>query len=156
MNQHSLIGRELARAVRGAVEVRDSADGCTPHRLPLSTRSRQADDGIEHMAAMAAGVRVPLATTASLLVVDLTARLPVPHAHRETPGRLVVEVDGEVRERIDLAAGRQRARIRLGPTASARTVTLWLSQTATVTLHSITADSALRPEPSSRARWRRC
>lgn len=150
---HALSGAELAGAVRGAVEVRTSGAGSTPHRLPGWTASRLADDGIEHMAAMAAGVRVRLLTSASELAIDLTAARPAPHLRGDPVGHLVVEIDGAPGERRPLATGRQTVRSELGSTTTPRAVTIWLPHTAAVTVHAITADAPLRPAPSTAPRW---
>lgn len=154
---YTLAGRSLIDAVRGAVEVRDGAPGiepgATPHRLPGWTTARQADEGIEHMAAMAAGVRIPLLTAAGELVVEVTAARPAPHLRGDPVGHVALEVDGAVLERLPLATGRQSVRAALGRASAPRLVTAWLPHTAAVTVHAITADAPLERAPTAGPLW---
>jgi lysophospholipase L1-like esterase len=96
----------LAASVAGSVEIEQCSDGFAPRRLPLWTRDRQANAGIQHTSGASAGIRLCLLTAARTLWLDLRViSSAVTLGIRPHPVVVLATAEGEVCDWRELAIG---------------------------------------------------
>lgn len=167
---YELDGAELRRALRGAKEFEEGVDGIRPRRLDAVARRRIADHGIVRAADETAGVSLRLLTAAQRIDIEATVSRG---ADGDRPPRFaatfVAEVDGVMRDRVDLVDGPVRrirpdggmvetpgARTRFqldlgGDGARERPVVVRLPHAAATVLHRIRTSAPARSAPASAA-----
>lgn len=168
MSLRPLALEELARSVRGAVEVTLDDDGLRVRRLPQWTVEQHAVAGTDRMARWGAGVSLELHTAASVLRLSVTViratdrrdRAPAPASFAVDDGPLVPVTDGPVivdaRGAAPLTLPGQPVAIELplGAGATARDVRVWLPHGAETVIHSAALDAEASAGPASALpRW---
>ena len=156
--------------IRGAVEVRRTADGVSPVRLPLWAERQVPDDFMRFDVGAAAGVHLAFDTEATSIEleamftrIDVSWTILVPTSIDLVVDGLLVEsvpvVEGPIlRLNEDLTSsvvGNARSRIQfslLG--AGAKRVEVWLPHAALVELISLTTNAVVvHPDSDTRSRW---
>jgi lysophospholipase L1-like esterase len=156
----------LAHSVRGALEIEPVVGGFSPSRLPLWTRTQQADSDIERMASHTSAVTLRVITAATALGLDLTfSRSAVRGRQPAQSASVMCEVDGTIVSHVEwnegtvIVTSADKTSTTLpghpslvllplgGDGAREREVTVWLPQAAAVTIHGGAADAPVRPAP---------
>lgn len=157
--------------VRGAAELERTADGFVPHRLPLWARVEASDAQLAMVESQPSAVRLVFRTTATVIELDLRrsraayAGLPPrpdgvvdlvidgdPHAQHTTTGGVLTTIDPATGTRAIETGPAGTARFADLPTGD-KNVELWLPHNETIELIALRADSAVRPQESSRPVW---
>ena len=168
--------RTLVRsAVHGAATVVDSPTGCRPARLPDWALAQVDDPILRLFGNTTSGVRLSFVTSATWIeLTALTDRTMFPGADTEgDPASFVATVGPDIVgtsadssgainrligpgiPRYDRIDGRPVThRFDLGGTGEARTVDIWLPNTAGVEIQAVVADAPLHPAPRTEGkRW---
>jgi len=168
MTWRSVAWDDPALALRGAIDVRRTASGIRPHRLPAWTDAQMPDPALQLMAAMPSGVRLVLRSDTRRLRLACEA---IGFQMAGTPRRPVtfdLVIDGTLHARrvdadgptlvvgpppaISLAAGNSCQIAFDGLPAGDKTIELWLPQSAQVELHDLAIDAgaSLAAAPAGR------
>lgn len=167
------IGLErLGTLIRGACEIDQRGENLSPLRLPVWTRSQQADRWIELWSAQTVGVRIVARTAASRIVVRATVTRMVPagadlpafescfvatSGSAELARSYVVDgpliLTGADRTWVDVPGDAAEFVLDVGGSAVAREVTVWLPHNAQVVIHAVRADAPLERLDSSTPAW---
>lgn len=163
----------VTKMLRGVTEVERVVDGIAPLRLPVWTRTQQADDWVQNWAAHTLGVRLVTLTSASRirLLITATRMSPAPGEDPLFSSSFVATVDDEEMDRAVITEGPRivalPGRVRLdepgpqttieldlGRSDAQREVVVWFPHSAAVVLHDVQADAKLDvAAPTTRKRW---
>ena len=163
-----------ALSIRGALHLKPTANGILPRRLPAWTLAQMPDPALDMMASMPSGVRLVLRTDARRVELDVMER---GLRFEGEPRRLAafdLLVDGALARRLYASAGqtvvidgaRRPPAFTIEPgepstlvfddlPAGAKSLEIWLPQSATVELRALQLDgNLLAPLPApGRPRW---
>ena len=170
---NSVAWADPALSIRGAFHLKPTPNGILPRRLPAWTEAQMPEPAMGMMVSMPSGVRIVFRTEARRLELEVLERgLKFAGAPRR-PAAFDLFVDGAFTRRVHAVAG-QTVVIDNAPRPpaftiepgepsilvfddlprGAKTLELWLPQSATVELRTLRLDAPLLPAtPSGRRRW---
>jgi lysophospholipase L1-like esterase len=158
MSWRDIAWDDQALALRGAIDVRRTAGGIRPHRLPAWSDAQMPDPALQLMAAMPSGVRLALRSNTRRLRLACEA---IGFQMAGTPRRAVafdLVIDGALHARhfdeagptlvigpppaIKLAGGTHCEIVFDDLPDGDKLIELWLPQSAQIELHSLAIDAA--------------
>lgn len=163
----------VAALLRGITEVESVTGGIVPLRLPVWTRTQQADEWCHLWGAHTLGVRLVAVTAASRirLSVTVTRMAPAPGGEPLFTSGFLAVVDGKTvdhavvvegpriitladRSRLDEPGPATIVDLSLGQSDLAREVAVWFPHSASVVIHGVQSDAPLLDAPpSTSAQW---
>jgi lysophospholipase L1-like esterase len=173
MSLETIAWDDPALTLAGAFHRKPTPDGFLPRRLPAWTEAQMPDPGLDMMATMPSGVRLVMRTAGTRIELDICERGLEFGGQPRRPVAFDLFVDGVLSRRVHAVAGPTLViegatapptfSIRPGEPSTlvfedlppgAKTLELWLAQSATVELRALRVDGGLLgPEVSSRRRW---
>ena len=162
-----------ALSIRGAFHLKPTPNGILPRRLPGWTLAQMPDPAMDMMASMPSGVRLAFRTEARRVELDVLERGLRFEGGPRRPAAFDLFVDGSLARRLHATAGQTvvidgasrppsftiepgepSTLVFDGLPAGAKTVEIWLPQSATVELRALrVAGDLLTSAPSGRRRW---